>query len=759
MADTDARYVHMEDSDTSGKQLTPASSSSSSASTTSVTQWLSVHRTRVAIGTVVLVAIVAVVAGLVFVLSRSSSSGDIVISSSSSSTGSFGSSAAYPVTSSTGGAAIHPACHGLYEWACADWFSRTALPVNRTSYSRFAEIDDLNNAVLDDILRSGRTGYQLLDNFFASCMDVEGINKLGLKPVQPFLQRLGQVADWSDFMRLMGELRTTFGMSVIVAPSITNSQSRASLTLNQAPLLLANCTQYGNSTAVTLLQATIARMFVAAGDSSDEAARHAEEVTDLEKQLNEAMANSTQPMQLSSIDQLWHYSNVHFDSWLEGSQIPLTQVPASQFSLNFPAAVFFQRLNASLINSEGPSSAWIQYARYKLLNAAAPYLSQNLFSAFTFAHFPIREADPNVVARASLKVAVESEPLSADDARYLFCRRLANTPDIASDLLGHAFMDRSFNSTAYAIVESMIADIRQAWTKWLPSIDWLDAAGRVAFQQKMDNMKTYIGGPPLLAFYANDTHSQVDDYFGNAITLRRLHAVDLWQTLLKPFDAIRLWNGSPASTVNAFYYPQFNSFYLYAGFFQAPLFFYSDYVANAPWTGEVIAHEAGHGFDANGINFNQTGVRTSWLSPDVVTAFRSRTACTMQSYSRLQWNGSYVNGTKTIGENMADIIGIRLAYLSYKAWLLNQHTPPSIPPSFLPAVDNTEQYFMAHWAQTECTIQTPAALTSQILHDVHAPGFARINGAAQLFSPMASAFDCPVGSYMNPTPDQSCFIY
>ena len=108
---------------------------------------------------------------------------------------------------------------------------------------------------------------------------------------------------------------------------------------------------------------------------------------------------------------------------------------------------------------------------------------------------------------------------------------------------------------------------------------------------------------------------------------------------------------------------------------------------------------------------------------------------------------------------MADIIGIRLAFLSYKKWLAAQTALPSIPPLFVPAVGNSDQYFMARWAQTECTLQTPTALRNQILSDAHAPGFARINGAAQLFSPMAAAFDCPVGSYMNPAPDQSCFIY
>ena len=549
------------------------------------------------------------------------------------------------------------------------------------------------------------------------------------------------------------------GLSVIVAPSITNSQSRMSLTLTPAPLLMTNRTQYGNSSAVSQLHATIAHMFAAVGDSVDDAALHAQQVIDLEKQLNGLMTNTTQPMQLSSMQQLLQYSNVHFDSWLEGSQIPLAQVPLSQFSVNFPAAVFFQHLNNSWMNGTGPSVAWIQYARYKLLNAAAPFLSQTLFSAFTYVHFPVREADLNIIAHASVKVAQEAETLSADDARYLVCRRLANMPDIASDLLGHAFMDRKFNSTANAIVDSMIEDIRRSWTAWLPSIDWLDAAGRVAFQQKMDNMQAFIGGPSLLASYENVTNSQRDNYFVNAITLRRLHAFDLWDSLLKPFDKIRLWNGSPASTVNAFYSSQANAMYLFAGFFQAPLFFFNDYVANAPWTGEVIGHEAGHGYDANGISFNQTGVRTSWLSPAVVSSFRSRTSCTMNSYSRLQWNGTFVNGTKTIGENMADIIGLRLAYLSYKQWLANQLTAPSIPSSFLPAVSTLDQCFMAHWAQTECTIQTPAALTNQILNDVHAPGFARINGAAQLFEPVAAAFDCPVGTYMNPPTDQSCFIY
>ena len=106
-----------------------------------------------------------------------------------------------------------------------------------------------------------------------------------------------------------------------------------------------------------------------------------------------------------------------------------------------------------------------------------------------------------------------------------------------------------------------------------------------------------------------------------------------------------------------------------------------------------------------------------------------------------------------------DIIGIRLAYLSAQAWEARQPSPSPIPADFVPKVDTVDQYFMAHWAQTECTLQTPAALRNQILNDVHAPGFARINGAAQLFSPMAAAFNCPIGSYMNPVASQSCFIY
>ena len=591
MADTDGRYVSLEENGaTLSKQLSPPPSSSTSAS--SIGEWLSVHRWKVIAGTVLLVAVIAAVAGLALYMSHHSY-GDVVVTSSSSSSSSSGSSSSSS-SSSTGSSAVHPACDGLYEWACADWFSRTALPANRTSFSRFSEIDVLNNAVLDDILRSGSTGYPLLDNLFASCMDVERVNQLGLKPLQPFLHQLEQAAQWPDFMRLMGEWRLTFGLSVIVAPSISNSQSRVSLTLTQAPLLLSNRTQYGNSSAVSQLQATIARMLAAAGDSSDDAAQHSQQVIDLEQQLNTAMTNNTQPRQLSSMAELLQYSNVHFDSWLEGSQIPLARVPSSQFSLNFPAAAFFQLLNSSWMNGTGPSAAWTQYARYKLLNAAAPFLSQTLFSAFTYAHFPIRESDPNIVAHASVKVAQEAETLSADDARYLVCRRLANMPDIGSDLLGHAFMDRKFNTTAYAIVESMIEDIRHAWTAWLPSIDWLDAEGRGAFQEKMDNMQAFIGGPPLLASYANVTNSQRDNFFGNAITLRRVHAVDLWDSLLQPFDRIRLWSGAAASTVNAFYYSQFNSFYLFAGFFQAPLFFFDDYVANAPWTGEVIGHEAGH---------------------------------------------------------------------------------------------------------------------------------------------------------------------
>ena len=222
----------------------------------------------------------------------------------------------------------------------------------------------------------------------------------------------------------------------------------------------------------------------------------------MERQLNALMTNSTTVMSFTNITGLLSYSNVHFLEFLRGAAIPLEEVPAALFYVNFPTSAFYRSLNNSVMTSAFPSNGWIQYARYKMLNAAAPYLAQGIFSAFTYAHFPVREQDPDVVMHTARRVAQEPETLSAQDPRYITCRTLANNADIAQDLLSAAFMDRQFNSTAYAIVQSMVADIRSAWTEWLPSIDWLDAPGRVAFQQKMDNMKTYIGGAPLLPSYA-----------------------------------------------------------------------------------------------------------------------------------------------------------------------------------------------------------------------------------------------------------------
>ena len=736
----DVRYVNM--GDQAGE--TSSTSSAPSSASSSMKGWLELHRRALVVAVVVLTVLIAALVGFgLYVTSADSNVVPPTIDSSSSTASSSGNS------SST----VHPACDGLYEWACADWLGKTPMPANRTSFSRFSEIDVLNRAVLDDILMSANSGYPLLDHLFASCMDTERIDQLGLRPLQPHLEGLmNHTGSWREFMQQLGQFRTLFGFSVIVAPAITNTQTRTSLSLGMAPLLLRR-QDYANVTALDNLRNTISRMLQAAGDSRTDADLHASEVVELESMLNGIMPNST-TQGGATFASLREYSNVHFLPYLEGAGIPTA---SEYYSIAFPAAAFFQRLNSTMMATERPSSAWVQYTRYKLLNSAAPYLTRNLFAAFTNDHFPVRE-QPDVVMRAAVKVAQEVDVLSADAARYATCRTLANNADIASDLLGHAFMDRTFNATAYAIVESMIQDVRSAWTTWLPSIVWLDEAGRVAFQQKMSNMKTYIGGPPLLASYEGVTFRD-DDFFNNVITLRSLHTADLWSTLLHPYDPIRLWNGSPASTVNAYYYSNQNAFYLYAGFFQWPLFFYDDYVANAPWTGEVIGHEAGHGFDASGILYNQTGVRSSWLSPSVMSDFNTRTQCTKDSYSRLQWDGIHVNGNKTITENMADIMGIRVAYLAYKAWAAKQTTLPTPWTSFLPKVDTLDQYFMAHWAQTECTKQTSAALSNQILNDVHAPGFARINGAAQLFSPMAEAFNCPVGSYMNPKPELSCFIY
>jgi len=249
-----------------------------------------------------------------------------------------------------------------------------------------------------------------------------------------------------------------------------------------------------------------------------------------------------------------------------------------------------------------------------------------------------------------------------------------------------------------------------------------------------------------------------DTWYQNWFQIQGMRSRDEWVQLTKPISRGR-FSMNP-SLVNAQYSSRQNAMTFPAAILQDP-FFNFDYPmsVNLGRIGMVMGHELLHGFDNNGRQFDKDGVRRQWWDDSVIWAFGNKTQCLIDQYNNITVQGTQVNGRNTLGENIADNGGLHMAYLAlqwYKDVLSQNNTYDPVPTNTKAPLTSDQLFYWAN-AQTWCTVATDAAIANQVRTDVHAPGQARVVGPIVNQDGFAQAFNCPVGSKMNPI--KKCDLY
>jgi predicted metalloendopeptidase len=260
---------------------------------------------------------------------------------------------------------------------------------------------------------------------------------------------------------------------------------------------------------------------------------------------------------------------------------------------------------------------------------------------------------------------------------------------------------------------------------------------------KLDALNKKIGGPDTWRDFDGITIAR-DDYAGNSMriaandTQRQLHWIG------QPVDR-RIWLMTP-QTVNAYYSPQLNEIVFPAGILQPPFFDSGkDEAVNFGGAAAVIGHEMSHGFDDGGRRFDAKGNLTDWWTPADDAAFRQRASCMAAQYSGYaSIPGVKLNGNLTLGENVADNAGLRIAYYALMEVLAAKAPLPAID-GFTP-----EQRFFIAWGQLWCENATDQDFRRRAQEDVHASGHWRTNGVLQNMPEFRKAFGCSNGMPMAP---------
>jgi len=628
-------------------------------------------------------------------------------------------------------------CGDFYRYACGGWLDATPLPADETRYGRFHVLRDRNNETLREILETAAadasaTGDRAkLGRFWRSCNDEPAIESRGLAPLQPVLAEIDTVDDPAGLLAAAGSLQRR-GVRVLFDLDVEPDYKRPEINiayLGQGGLALPDREFYlGTAPRFAELRegyrAHVARMLELSGMPAGEASQRAADVLAFET----ALAKASMPREeLRDPEQRYHKidrakleqtSALPWARWFAAAGRP----DLEELSLTPPQ--YFEALPGILAQTKPETMR--AYLRWHAVHAAAAHLP-SAFVQEDFAYF-------GKALRGQQKIA----------PRWKRCVESADRA--LGELLGRDFVARRFGGQSREIALSMIREIEQSFAAGLPSLEWMDAPTREQALGKMHAIVNKIGYPEKWRDYAPLAIG--DDHLANVAAAASFEFDRRAREIGKAVDQSE-WFMTPP-TVNAYYNPSGNEMVFPAGILQPP-FFASDWpmAMNFGGIGMVMGHELTHGFDDQGRKFDGEGTLREWWAPAVAERFEDRAECVDQLYSGYEVQpGVKLSGKLTLGENIADLGGIKQAHRAFRSWAEEHGLDPRSE-----ALDGLthEQLFFVSFGQIWCTTATPETERVMALTDSHSHPRYRVNGPLANFREFGEAFACDAGEPMRPT--------
>jgi len=349
--------------------------------------------------------------------------------------------------------------------------------------------------------------------------------------------------------------------------------------------------------------------------------------------------------------------------------------------------------------------------------------------------------------RYDLLFKVQGVDISCDE-RWRTCTNYAR--DNLPLIVGRHYVEQYFNNETKDRVTKFADNIKRSFVSILNEQKWMDVETKGRALEKAKKMTDKYGFPDYIL---NNTKINVEydglelesgDYWSYTQEMLSWAIAKHLSKLRKPVDK-ELWSMGIEET-NAYYAPTDNAMVFPAGILQPPLY-HPEYPSgfNYGAIGMIIGHEITHGFDDQGRHMGANGNMENWWGAETERNFATRSQCMEEQYGSLEFAGMKLNGKLTLGENIADNGGIKIAYNAWKA-----STDAEVK---LPGLSNytVEQTFFLAQAQTWCSVTLEKAAINQMRIDAHPPNKLRVNQGLRNFAPFAEVWQCPSGSAMNPT--------
>jgi putative endopeptidase len=623
------------------------------------------------------------------------------------------------------------ACVDLGAHVNAKWIAANPIPGDKTRWGAAELLDERSQQVQHQLAMQAaasadQTGTRkIIADLWTTGMDEQKLNQQGIAPLNDRLEEIAALRDTISivsYLRKMG-VRAENPLFGFGPEADFKDSSMKIAYAAQGGTNLPDKVYYFAADKQAIRDAYvqhIANVLVLAGVPAADAALQAKSVMAFETRLARASRSREElardvslyynPVTLADADKLT--PNFSWTAYFSGLGV---KAPG-RFSLGMPA--FHQEVSKMLVDV--PAADWQAYLRYQLVDNASPFLS-DAFATERFAFY-----------RKTLRGQLEQEPR--------WKRVITTLEDSAGEAMGQIYVQVAFPPESRARMQQLVQNLTAALKVRIEKLTWMSEATRAKALAKWATFTPKIGYPDKWRDWSGLETSR-SSYFDNVMAAQAFNY--RWQLgkIGKPVDKTE-WRMTP-QTVNAYYDPQQNEIVFPAAILQPPFFDpQADDATNYGAIGAIIGHELTHGYDDQGARFGPTGNFEQWWTAEDARKFKALSTRMVQQYNQYDaLPGVRVNGNLTLGENIADLGGLSVAYDAL------QSASAGKPDSKIDGLTRDQRFFYGFASIWRNQTRTEA-LKVQIASDPHAPNSARVNGTPTNVPAFAAAFGCKDGNPM-----------
>ncbi|MDQ2792451.1 MAG: M13 family metallopeptidase [Bacteroidota bacterium] len=625
-----------------------------------------------------------------------------------------------------------PPCDDFYRFANGNWMKNNPIPASETGWGGFNQLRNRNRDIVRGILdkvaadRTAKPGSnaQKVGDFYAAAMDSMAVERAGLKYLQPRLDKISAIQDVAGVQRYLADPKNLgkgwYGFGVGQDPK--NSTMYA-VQLRQGGLTLADRDYYlkddARSKTIRAAYRTYqVNTFKMLGDDQATAEKNADAVTRIETRMAKASRDRVA---------------------LRDRETNYNKMSVAQVAADYPNLNIAQRLKESGLS--GAKDVIVGQPEY-LKEANAMIKDEPIADQKQYLRWHLVEGVSSALPKAYVDEAFKFSQVitGAKVPQARWKRAFAATDGALGEAFGQIYVDQDFSPAAKARAKQMVENMRMAYAERIQATEWMSAATKAEALKKLNAFVVKIGYPDKWKDYSKLSIGR-ESAMNNLFAVSEFNTYDNLGHFGQPVDRA-VWGMTPP-TVNAYYNPSLNEIVFPAGILQAP--FYdpkADDAVNYGGIGAVIGHEMTHGFDDQGRKVDSEGNLRDWWTKEDGEKFTAKADVVGKQYDGfMPLDSLHVNGKLTMGENLADLGGLTIAYAAF------MKTPQAKAGKLIDGFTPEQRFFLS-WAQIWRINQRPETTRQLVQTDPHSPGQFRTIGPLQNFPEFHKAFSCKDGDKM-----------